>query len=361
MIRVGLVGFGMAGKVFHAPMITAVEGLELAAVVERNSRNAEAEYPEVTTHTSLDEMLEDASLELIVVATPNTLHVPQAEQALKAGRHVVVDKPVAITSAEIAGLMKVANDSGKMLIPFHNRRWDSDFQTLQKIVAGGQLGRIVAVESTFDRWRQLPKLETWRDKGGPGTGILLDLGTHLADQALHLFGLPEAVSAEVLVERDTAVANDSFTIRLYYPRNVVTLSANCLSATSRPRFTVRATKGNYVKCCLDPQEAKLKESHRVTPVGWGTEPAERWGKLTLEVGSPTSGNVITQPVEPIPGDYRLYYAGVRDAILGKAEPPVAARDAFHTARVLEWAEQSWAEKRTVSCEWVPATGQLQSE
>jgi predicted dehydrogenase len=247
--------------------------------------------------------------------------------------------------------MKVADDHGKLLIPCHNRRWDSDFQTLQRLVGQGHLGRIVAVESTFDRWRQLPKLETWRDKGGPGTGILLDLGTHLADQALHLFGLPEAVSAEVLVERDTAIANDSFTIRLYYPRNVVTLAANCLSATSRPRFTVRATKGNYVKCCLDPQEAKLKESHRVTPVGWGTEPAERWGKLTLEVGSPTTGDVITQPIEPIPGDYRLYYAGVRDAILGKAEPPVAARDAFRVARVLEWAEQSWAEKRTIPCDW----------
>jgi predicted dehydrogenase len=329
-------------------MIAAVEGLELAAVVERSSRNAEAAYPGITTYSSLEAMLADASLELIVIGTPNTLHVPQAEAALRAGRHVVVDKPVAITSSELGGLIKLANAQGKLLIPFHNRRWDSDFQTLRKLLQEQRLGRIVALESTFDRWRQAPKLETWRDQGGPGTGILLDLGTHLADQALQLFGLPEAVGAEVLVERDTAVANDSFTIRLHYPRQVVTLAANCLSATSRPRYTVRGTKGGYVKCCLDPQEAKLKESNRITPVGWGAEPPERWGKLTVEVDA--SGNTETQTIEPIPGDYRLYYAGVRDAMLGKAAPPVLAMDAWHVARVLEWAEESSAEKRVIPCD-----------
>src|SRR5580658_7050109 len=196
MIRVGLVGYGMAGRVFHAPTISAVEGLELAAVVERSSREAQARYPEAATYPSLEAMLADASLQLIVVATPNTTHVPLARQALAAGRHVVVDKPVAITSEEISGLMAAANAADRLLVPYHNRRWDNGFRTLKKLLLEESVGRVVAFESTFDRWRPQLRPGAWREKGIPGSGILLDLGTHLADEALQLFGLPLGVSAE---------------------------------------------------------------------------------------------------------------------------------------------------------------------
>ncbi|WP_263358219.1 Gfo/Idh/MocA family oxidoreductase [Acidicapsa ligni] len=347
MIRVGLVGFGMAGKVFHAPMITAVDGLELAAVVERHTRNAELMYPDITTYTSLEAMLADTTLELIVVATPNTLHVPQAHEALAAGRHVVVDKPVGITPAEIADLIAHAKEVGRYVMPYHNRRWDNGFRTLKKLLHEERLGEIVSFEATFDRWRPLPRGSAWRETAGPGSGILLDLGTHLVDEALQLFGLPLSVSAEVICERPWAVANDSFTVRLRYSHMTATLTANCLAAMPRPHYNVRGTRGGYLKWGLDPQEARLKEIFRIEEPGWGVEPSSGWGTLAIDV----DGNMVSQPIEPIPGDYRLYYSGARDAIIGKAAPPVEAIDALRAAKVLDWAEQSSTEHREIVCDW----------
>lgn len=347
-IRVGVVGFGLAGKVFHAPMIHAVEGLELAAVVERSSRNAEAAYPGISTYASLDAMLEDASIELIVVATPNDFHAAQARQALAAGRHVVVDKPVGNTSFEIADLMTLAREHKRLLIPFHNRRFDGDFMTLRRLLADRKLGRVVGFESTFDRWRPTPKHGTWRDAGGPGTGTLLDLGTHLVDQAVQLFGLPEAISAEVLRERDGSLAVDAFTVRLHCAGGVMaTVSANCLAAQPRPRYLVRGTEGGFLKCGLDPQEDRLRQNGSKVTDDLGVEPASAWGSLAVDV----HGGMVTQPVETIPGDYRLYYAAVRNALLGKCAPPVLDIDAWRVASILEMAEESSQEGRVVPCDW----------
>jgi predicted dehydrogenase len=355
MIRVGLAGFGLAGRVFHAPLISAVDGLELAAVVERSTRLAEKTYPGIATYASLEAMLGDASIELIVVATPNPSHAPLALEALEAGRHVVVDKPVAITSAEIAALIERSRNAGRLLIPFHNRRWDSDFQTLRKLLLEQKLGHVVSLESTFDRWRQLPRTNLWRESGGPGSGILLDLGTHLADQALQIFGLPEAVSAEVVCERDSAASNDAFTLRLHYPGLIATLSANCLASLPRPRYTVRGTEGNFVKHGLDPQEARLKENPHIPAEGWGEEPESAWGTLAT-VADGIDSPPVARAVPSIPGDYRRYYAGVRNAILGQAEPPVQPIDAWRTARVLEWAEESSRERRAIACDWAHEPG-----
>lgn len=347
MIRVGLVGYGMAGRVFHAPTITAVEGLELAAVVERNSRNAEERYPGIATYTSLEGMLEDHTLQLIVIATPNTSHAPQAHQVLEAGRHVVVDKPVAIASDDIASLIDHARQVDRMLVPYHNRRWDNGFRTLQKLLLEEKLGHVAWFESTFDRWRPLLKANAWREAGGPGSGILLDLGTHLADEALQLFGLPHGVSAEVTHEREGAKADDSFTVRLRYPGLMVTLSANCLAAVSRPHYTVRGAMGAYVKWGLDPQEAILKATGKVTNSGWGEEPESKWGTLTTEV----DGTLTDQRIQPIAGNYPLFYAGVRDAILGNSAPPVQAMDAWYASLVLEWAVESSQERKEIPCHW----------
>jgi len=355
MIRAGLVGFGLAGKVFHAPLISAVEGLEFAAVVERKSRNAEAAFPGITTYTSLESMLGDTTLELIVVATPDNYHVAHAAQALEAGRNVVVDKPVAATATEIAGLIEKATEAGKFLVPFHNRRWDSDFLTLQKLLLEQKLGRVVYLESTFDRWRPHPRLEKWQEDGSTPGGVLTNLGTHLTDQALVLFGLPEAVSAEVSSERDGAAAIDSFTVRLHYPGKIVTLGSNYLAALPRPRLTVRGTQGNFVKWGLDPQEARLKETGRIVEPNWGLEPASSWGTLAVEPpGEPideTGGSMVTHPVKPVPGDYRMYYQGVRDAVLGKSAPPVKAVDAWRVAQILQWAVESSSLHRTIQCNW----------
>jgi len=351
MIRVGVVGFGLAGRVFHAPLITAVDGLELAAVVERSSRNAEAAYPGIVTYPSLEAMLGDAILELIVVATPDNWHIRHAHQVLEARRHVIVDKPVAATAKEVAGLMASSAEAGRLVIPFHNRRWDSDFRTLQKLLHEEKLGRVVSFESTFDRWRPHPRLAKWQEDGSTPGGVLTNLGTHLTDQALVLFGLPEAVGAEVTTERDGGAAIDSFTVRLYYPGRVVTLGSNYLAAQPRPRFRVRGTQGNFVKWGLDPQEARLNETGRVVEPNWGLEPASSWGTLAVEPKGDPGGSMVTYPVRPIPGDYRLYYAGVRDAILGKVAPPVQAIDAWRVAQLLEWAVESSAQRRAIPCDW----------
>jgi predicted dehydrogenase len=347
MIRVGLVGFGMAGRVFHGPLISSVEGLELSAVMERSTDNAAQRYPGIITYRSLDAMLSDASLNLFVVATPTQSHFEVASQILRAGRNVIVDKPMSITSAEIAKLMELATTKKVFLAPFHNRRWDSDFQTIQKLLQEGSLGRLVYFESRFDRWRPNPPSDRlWKEDPSSG-GVLLDLGPHLADQALALFGKPEAVAAEVLCERDWARTCDSITLRLRYPGFTVVLGANCLTTPARPRFHLRGTKGNYWKSGLDPQEAALNKVSRIDDPDWGKEPAADWGTLHVD----TSGNTGTRPIEPIPGDYRLYYSGVRDALLRKAPAPVTARDAWRVVRLLEWALESSSQRLEIICDW----------
>ncbi|MGB6719700.1 MAG: Gfo/Idh/MocA family oxidoreductase [Terracidiphilus sp.] len=348
MIRVGLIGFGLGGRVFHAPLISSVEGLELAAVWERTSSKAAERYPGIVTCRSLEELLADSSLALIVVTTPNATHFELARQILCAGNSVVVDKPTAVTSAQIAELMSLAAEQNLLLVPFHNRRWDSDFQTIQKLLHEEAVGRLVHFESRFDRWRPtLPTDRLWKDDPALGGGLLLDLGTHLGDQALALFGKPAAVSAEIRRERDGAGANDSFTVRLRYPGFLATLGSNSLSLPAGARFHLRGTNGNYWKYGVDPQEAALQKVARISDPAWGREPASSWG--TLHVG--IDGGTVSRPVEPVPGDYRLYYAGVRDALLRKAPPPVAALDAWRVARLLEWAAESSERRCEIACDW----------
>ena len=348
MIRVGLVGFGMAGRVFHAPLISSVEGLELAAVVERHSDRAAERYPGITPLRSVEELLADASIKLVVVATPNGSHYSIAMQALEAAKNVVVDKPLAMSSTEIAKLGELADGVGLHLFPFHNRRFDSDFKTVRKLLSEHSLGRLVDFESTFDRWRPGLSSRAWKEESDQG-GILWDLGTHLVDQALVLFGLPASVGAEIRRERDGDGANDSFTLRMHYMTGFsVTLGANCLSSLARPRFHLRGTRGNFWKWGLDPQEDALNQITRIADANWGRESADRWGTLAMEI----EGNVSTRSVSSETGDYRHYYEMVRDVLLGKTtDAPATATEAWRTARVLEWAKQSSDEHREIECDW----------
>ncbi|MGP8252377.1 MAG: Gfo/Idh/MocA family oxidoreductase [Terracidiphilus sp.] len=352
MIRVGLIGFGLAGRVFHAPLISSVEGLELAAVLERATNKGAERYPGIITYRSLDEMLADASLDLFVVATPNGTHSELASRILSAGRNVVVDKPMAVTSAEAAELMRLAKTNSALLVPFHNRRWDSDFQTIQNLLHEGALGRLVELESRFDRWRPtLPTDRLWKVDPSAGGGALLDLGSHLVDQALVLFGQPLAVSADVRSERDPIAANDSFEIRLRYHNFMVKLGASSLALPPMLRFHLRGTSGNYWKNGLDPQEAALAKLTRidVSQGGsrWGREPAANWGVLHVGI----DGGEVARPIEPVPGDYRLYYAGIRNALLGNGPAPVASLDAWRGLRILEWAAESSEKRCEIECDW----------
>jgi scyllo-inositol 2-dehydrogenase (NADP+) len=347
MLRTGLIGFGMAGRVFHGPLISSVEGLELAAVVERHGDQAAQRYPGMKVYRSLEEMLADSSIDLVVVATPSGTHFQVAKQALAARKHVVVDKPASVTSDEIAQLIERAHAHGKLLVPFHNRRWDGDFLTVQKLLHEHQLGRIVHLESRFDRWNPGATRRPWKDDPEQGGGVLLDLGTHLADQALVLCGKPLGVSADVLREREGEGSEDSFTIRLRYDKCYVTLGANALSASAGARFYIRGTRGNFRKKGVDPQEAALNKITRVPGGSWGHEPQSDWGMLYVDV----EGGMVSRPVTTVAGDYRSFYTAVRDAVSGEGPVPVAAVDAWRVARILEWARESSQKRCEVPCDW----------
>lgn len=350
MIRVGLIGYGLAGRVFHAPLISSVEGFKLSAVLERQSEEARRRYPGILTYRTLDEMLSDRSLDLIVVASPTGTHFDIARRVIESGKHAVVDKPLAVRSAEIEELRTRAREQNVLLIPFHNRRWDGDYLTVGRIVEERMLGRIVAFESRMDRWAPGATRRPWKNDAAQGGGVLLDLGTHLVDQALALFGLPLGVGAEVDRERDGEGANDSFTLRLRYDDMRVTLASNMLSSPAGPRFVLRGTHGNYRKSGVDPQEAALAAISCIDSPDWGREDPSAWGLLNLE----TNGAIDSRPLETTAGDYRQFYAGVRDALDGHADPPVTPEDAWRIARVLECAEQSAGERWEVPCDWPAA-------
>jgi len=347
MLRAGLIGFGMASRVFHAPLISSVDGLELAGIVERHGDQAAQRYPGIKIFRSLEDLLADTSINLVVVATPSGTHFEVAKQVIDAGRNMVVDKPVSVTSAEIAKLIALARAKARFLIPFHNRRWDGDFLTVQKLLHEHQLGRIVHIESRFDRWNPGATRRPWKDDPSQGGGVLLDLGTHLVDQALVLCGKPLAVGAEVLRERDGEGSDDAFTVRLRYDRCIVTLGANALSSPAGARFHVRGTRGNFRKEGLDPQEAALNKITHITASNWGHEPPDQWGTLKIDV----EGGMVSRPVASSAGDYRMFYTGVRDALLGNAPPPVAGVEAWRVARILEWARASSEQRCEIPCDW----------
>jgi predicted dehydrogenase len=267
---------------------------------------------------------------------------------LESARSVVVDKPVALSSDEIRQLSELAGGIGLHLFPFHNRRFDNDFQTIRKVINQHSLGRLVHFESNFDRWRPGLSTRAWKEESDQG-GILFDIGTHLVDQALALFGLPASVGAEVRRERDGDGSNDSFTIRLHYMTGFsATVGSNLLSTLPKPRFQLRGTRGNFVKWGLDPQEQALNKITKIGEGEWGNEPSDRWGTLSIDA----DGSLETKPVPSEIGDYRRFYAGVRDSLLASPANELAtATDAWRGARILEWAKQSSDEHRDIECDW----------
>ncbi|GGU35310.1 Gfo/Idh/MocA family oxidoreductase [Streptomyces daghestanicus] len=341
-LRVGLVGYGLAGSVFHAPLIAATEGLTLDTVVTSSperQEQARAEFPGVTLLARPDELFARAAdLDLVVLASPNKTHVPLATEALKAGLPVVVDKPIAGTAAEARDLAALAGERGLLLSVFQNRRWDNDFLTLRKLLAEGALGDVWRFESRFERWRPTPK-GGWRESGDPAEigGLLYDLGSHVVDQALVLFGPVTQVYAESLVRRAGAEADDDTFLALTHAGGVRShLYVSSTTAQLGPRFRVLGSKAGYVKYGLDPQEAALREGKRPGR-GWGEEDEALWGR----VGSGESPSTGGGRIEPsVPGDYPAYYAAVAEALLRGGPNPVGAREAAASLDVLEAARRS---------------------
>jgi len=340
-IRVGVIGFGMAGKIFHTAVIAATPGLELAAIVQRKGDEAAKAYPEAKIARSIEEMLEDESIRLVVVATPSDAHFEHAKQCLEAGRNVVVDKPFTLTSAEARTLIDLAQEKKVLVTAYQSRRWDGDFVTLKQVIASGELGKVVSYESHLDRYRAEPRLGAWRESGGAGGGILFDLGPHLIDQATVLFGDPVSVYADVRVERKDAVVDDAWDVLLRFPGGVTGLLRATLTAYAPgPRFVVHGTQGSFWKWGVDPQEDALKAGGSYSDPGFGEEPASQWGELTA-VGKPP------RRVETAAGDYRGLYANVRDAILGVGELEVKPEQVWRTTRLTELCRESSAEGRRI--------------
>jgi len=342
-IQVGLVGFGIAGRYFHAPVIRAVPGLRLSAIVQRTGNTAAEAYPDVSVVRTVEDLLALDGIGLVVLATPNTTHAGIARRCLEAGRHVVVDKPFAPTASEAAPLIDLARQAGRLLSVYHNRRWDGDFLTVQRLLADGACGRPVMFESHFDRYRPGLRPAAWRERAEPGSGVLFDLGSHLVDQAVALFGLPEAVTADVRLEREGAAVDDAFEVTLHYPRMRALLRGTMLACQPGPRFLLHGTDGSYVKHHVDPQEERLKGGETAGADGWGEEPPERWGVLTRCAG----GEVVTNPVPTAAGDYRGYYENIREAVHGRATLAVTAQQALDVVRLLELAQESSRQKRTL--------------
>src|SRR5437588_8654919 len=285
MIEVGLVGFGLAGRAFHAPVIRAVPGLHLAAILQRSGTEATEKYPDVRIVGSLDELLSIPEIRLVVIATPNETHYPFARQCLAAGRDVVVDKPFTTTLDEAVSLVQFAKDANRLLTVYQNRRYDGDFQAARQLAEAGTLGRIVRFETHYDRYRPQLKPGAWRETTRPGSGILFDLAPHLIDHALVLFGLPEAVTADVRSERENTVADDAFDIMFHYPGALrAVLRSSILAAAPRPRFVLFGTQGSFVKQSVDPQENNLRHGNIPASGPWGAEPEENWGLLTVPEG-----------------------------------------------------------------------------
>ena len=344
MINVGLIGFGLAGRSFHAPVISAVPGLRLAAILQRTGSEAAVAYPDAHIVRSLDELLAIPDIRLIVIATPNETHAPFARASLVAGRDVVVDKPFATSYEEAADLVQFAQKSGRFLTVYQNRRYDGDFQAIRKLVADGTLGRIVRFETNYDRFRPNLKPNAWREQQVPGAGILFDIGPHLIDHAMVLFGLPEAVTADIRIEREGGLADDAFDVMFHYPNSVrAVLSSNILAATQRARFLLFGTKGAFLKQTFDPQEMNLRRGQIPKDAPWGGEPEENWGLLTLSDGT----NTTQRRIPSATGDYRDYYANVRDVLLGEAEPAVTLPHALNVMRALELSGESNARHCTI--------------
>lgn len=341
VLRVGIVGYGFASKTFHAPLITAVPGLALTAVSSSDPAKVLADWPEVSVEPSPEALFARPDIDLVVIPTPNTTHAPLAQAALAAGKHVVVDKPFTITLAEAESLNRLAREQNRLLSVFHNRRWDADFLTLKKVIESGELGEIQHFESHFDRYR--PEVRSrWREQALPGSGLWYDLGSHLLDQVLQLFGLPETIWLDTAIQRKGAQADDWFHALLRYGQTRVILHGSALVPELGPRFAVHGERGSFIKFGLDPQEDSLKAGNFPPATNWGEDPLK--SRLTVW----KNGEALHRDQACEPGNYPAYYAGVRDAISGKGQNPVPAEEAIRVMRLIELGLASSLERRELT-------------
>lgn len=339
ILNVGLIGFGLSGRYFHAPFLSSNPRFKIKTVVERTKNEAQEFDASIENARSVDELLSDESIDLVFICTPNDTHFEYAMDALENGKHVIIEKPFANTEAEARQLVEVAKEKGLILTAYQNRRWDSDFLTIKKLLAEDKLGAIVEFESRYDRFRPVPQANTWKEQEIIGGGNLYNLGPHLIDQALVLFGTPLTVSADIRTVRPGSQIDDYFHIQLGYADKSVIVKSSMLVCNNQLRYTLHGTKGSFVKNGLDVQEETLRQYLLPTTEPWGYEPEDRWGSLY----TPEQSEVI----ESEPGNYMPLYDNLYEAIVEGAEIAVKPEEILRTTRVIDLAFQSSKEKRAI--------------
>ena len=341
MIKTGLASFGMSGKVFHGPLLLANPGFEISAIVERNKNLSRELYENSRLTRSFEELISIKEIELIIVNTPDYLHFDHARLALEAGKHVLVEKPFTQNYEDAIRLIELAKSKNLVLSVFQNRRWDGDFLTVKKVIKEKMLGRLVSYEAHFDRFRNYIQENTWKEEASAGTGIVFNLGSHLIDQAVVLFGTPTAVSADIRTLRTGGKVDDYFEIQLEYSGNMnVKVCGSMLVKEPGPRFILHGTEGSFLKWGTDPQEQDLKDGKVPGQAGWGKENEEDWGMLnTIENGKKFRGEL-----ETIPGNYQKFYDDLYLTIREGAEVPVKAEDSALGIKIINAAFQSMREK-----------------
>ncbi|ERJ13093.1 Gfo/Idh/MocA family oxidoreductase [Haloplasma contractile] len=346
ILNTAIIGFGLSGRVFHAPFISELDEFKLSKILTRNegSKNYIAKHYEGTEVVKdLELILNDQTIDLVIITTPNKLHYSFAKQALKSGKHVLIEKPFTVTTDEADDLIRLSKEYNRILTVFQNRRYDSDFKTVKHIIEQGLLGKLVEYEVHFDRFRNHLKPNAWKEKDEPGAGILYDLGPHLIDQALVLFGEPQKIFADVRKQRSCSDVDDYFEIILYYDRLKVTLKAGMLVKESLPKYILLGENGSFVKYGMDIQERDLRDGKvPKNSTNWGQEPVSIHGTINTEL----NGLAVRGKVTSLAGDYRDYFKDVYNAINKNCEPYVTPLQARTTIKIIELAIKSSEEGKT---------------
>jgi len=335
-IKTGLIGYGLSGRVFHAPFLFTHPGFELKKIVERKKEDSLLVYPDISIVKDYKELLDDRELDLIVVGVPNRFHYGMVKDSLEAGKHVVVEKPFTPTSEEAGKLIQLAKEVDRKIFVYQNRRWDGDFLTIKKILEQKDLGKILEYEAHFDRFTPDTDCDSWRDQPRAGSGILFDLGSHLIDQAIQLFGYPKYVFADIKSMRETSLVDDYFDLHLFYEKMKVILKAGMFVKETGPRYIIHGTLGSFVKYEIDPQEETLKKGTMPQGEDWGKEQPEFYGLLNTTIDEqPFFGKIETEP-----GNYHGFYDNVYDVIINGAPQEVKPIEAKNIIRIIELAFES---------------------
>lgn len=328
VINTALCSFGMSGMMFHAPFIDAHPGFQLYAVWERSATVAAYAYPGIRSYKSLDVMLADDNIDLVVVNTPNYTHADFTRKALLAGKHVLVEKSFTVTAAEAEELLKLAAVQGKQLTVYHNRRFDSDYKTVKQVVESGVLGELHSVDFNFCRFKPELSAKTHKELPIPGAGLLHDLGPHLVDQALHLFGMPQSVFGRLMVTRPLSAVNDHVDITLFYPKLTVRLQLGLMVKEPLPAFVLHGKNGSFHKCRADVQEDDLKKGQKPGQVIWGVEPASAKGLLHVD-------GMEKRLIDSLHGNYLEFYDGLYQALVHQTALPVSGQDGLNVMRIID--------------------------